>query len=34
MEDLIFKLKKSYELTNEFQGQLEYKLSFHNDVSK
>jgi len=32
MEDLIFKLKKSYELTNEFQGQLEYKLNLHNQV--
>ena len=32
MEDLIFKLKKSYELTNEFQGQLEYKLSLHNEI--
>lgn len=26
LEDLIFKLKKSYDLTNEFQGQLEYKI--------
>ncbi|MDN3606434.1 DUF4062 domain-containing protein [Kaistella yonginensis] len=31
MEDLIFKLRKSYELTNEFQGQLEYKLNLHDD---
>lgn len=31
LEDLIFKLRKSYELTNEFQGQLEYKLSLNND---
>ncbi|WP_313504473.1 DUF4062 domain-containing protein [Kaistella carnis] len=33
MEDLIFKLKKSYELTNEFQGQLEYKLGLRNDMN-
>lgn len=31
LEDLIFKLKKSYELTNEFQGQLEYKLNLYNE---
>lgn len=30
MEDLIFKLSKSYELTNEFQGQLEYKLRLND----
>ena len=29
LEDLIFKLKKSYELVNEFQGQLEYKLELY-----
>lgn len=27
LEDLIFKLKKSFELTNEFQGQIEYKIA-------
>lgn len=31
LEDLIFKLNKSYDLTNEFQGQLEYKLSAYNN---
>lgn len=31
LEDLIFKLRKSYDLTNEFQGQIEYKLSLYNE---
>lgn len=31
LEDLIYKLGKSYELTNEYQGQLEYKLSLYKE---
>ncbi|AZA89944.1 Uncharacterised protein [Chryseobacterium nakagawai] len=30
LDELIFKLKKTFELTNEFQGQIEYKLTLYN----
>ncbi|WP_312301015.1 DUF4062 domain-containing protein [Chryseobacterium sp.] len=34
LEELIFKLKKTFELTNEFQGQIEYKLTLYTDESE